>query len=214
MAVRYDECVSEDILHWIEANWSVITQAPWVFVGWTVLIAGAFWILLDYLKANQFSDLEGRLKLRDDEIADYKRKLGGATPDEAKARIDALEAQITKLQPRRLSLQQEATIVQALAETTGTLSVLQHVGPADSAKFADDIGRAFQKAGWQVQGSAVMMGGLTVGLQFTPHEISAAAQAAANALRAASLDFQSEGVHIPGIVGLTATILVGHSSDE
>ena len=57
------------------------------------------WTTLDWADS-------ARLKNKDEEIGllvrqrdEYKDKLGGASPDQAKARIDALEARLKRVEP-------------------------------------------------------------------------------------------------------------------
>jgi hypothetical protein len=87
-----------NLMQTLRDNWAVIAQAPWAFLVVTVLLAGTIWLVVKALKAEQVGSLEARLKLRDDEIADYKRKLDGASPQQAHDRIEALERRIGQLE--------------------------------------------------------------------------------------------------------------------
>ncbi len=51
-------------------------------------------MILRSMKAQEIADLNSRLTLRNDEIADYRRKLDGKTPDEAKDFVEALEMEV------------------------------------------------------------------------------------------------------------------------
>jgi hypothetical protein len=70
-----------DPLKIIRDNWAVIAQAPWAFVALAIVLGVLIWVGLTYLKDHQIGNLESRIRLKEDEIADYKRKLEGATPD-------------------------------------------------------------------------------------------------------------------------------------
>lgn len=74
----------DSIVHTLKENWAVIAQAPWAFLVWTAVIAGALWAVLSYLKSDQIAALEARIKLRDDKISDLERieRSSSATADE------------------------------------------------------------------------------------------------------------------------------------
>jgi uncharacterized caspase-like protein len=58
-------------------------------------------------------------KLQADQIVDYKTKLSGASPDEAKARLDALETIVADLSPRLLSEEQSRKLISILSTDPG-----------------------------------------------------------------------------------------------
>lgn len=145
-----------DVVSTLKANWTVIAQAPWAFVAWTIFIAGVVWVVVNHLKENRIEALEGRLKLRDDEITDYKRKLSGATPDEAKARIDSLEGRLNQLSPRRVTAEQREQIRTALVSIPGNAVIGSDMACADAPAFAAGLIAAFQAAGWGVSNPSFM----------------------------------------------------------
>jgi hypothetical protein len=72
----------------------VILQAPATFALCAVIIAGIIWAVFSFHYSGQIENLntqikttsesyEARIKLKDDQLADYKSKLGGASPQEA-----------------------------------------------------------------------------------------------------------------------------------
>lgn len=83
------------LLTTLKENWDVIADAPLAFMIWTIVLLGICWAILSYIKRHQIGDLKSRLSLRDDEIADLKRKLQGASPDEAGARVDRDDKSMT-----------------------------------------------------------------------------------------------------------------------
>lgn len=139
----------------LKANWSVIAQAPLAFAIWTLALIGIIWVIVAHLKSNQIEALDGRLKLRDDEISDYKRKLSGASPDEAKARIEALELAVSHLTPKRLADDQLRTIVANARIAPGAVSVTYDMAYAAGQVMAGQLQRALAEAGWQVTGGMV-----------------------------------------------------------
>lgn len=97
-----------------------------------------------------------RLQSRDDQIAllqrqrdDYKEKLGGASPDEAKARIEELERRLGP--PYPLTPAQEARLASALTRTDAEarFSVLI-ISPLNAAEPGERMARAFKRSGWTV----------------------------------------------------------------
>jgi hypothetical protein len=145
-----------DLVSNFRSIWLIVVQAPWSFVGWTAVVAGAVWAVANHLKANRIESLEGRLKLRDDEINDYKRKLSGATPDEAKARIDGLETRLNQLMPRRVTAEQREHIRAALVDRPGSAEIGSDMACADAPAFSAGLIAAFQAAGWRVSNPSFM----------------------------------------------------------
>lgn len=78
----------------LRAEGAVIAQAPWSFLICLFVVGGVIFLVLRSLKAQEIADLNSRLTLRNDEIADYRRKLDGKTPDEAKSFVEALEVEV------------------------------------------------------------------------------------------------------------------------
>lgn len=170
----------------------MIAQTPWVFLVWTAVITGAAWVAVNHLKSNQISDLTGRLALRDDEISDYRRKLSGASPDEAKARIDGLESRIDQLMPRRVTAGQREQIRAALSGLIGHVSIGSDMACADAPAVAAALAGAFTAAGWSVQNHGFMglanppLSGLGVRVP-NPNNLTGSQASIVAALRAADL---------------------------
>lgn len=135
----------------------VIAAAPWSFLICLAALGGIIFLVLRAMKAQEIADLNSRLTLRNDEIADYRRKLDGASPDEAKARLDELEARVAQLQPRRLGAEQRERIRAAVAGRVASVSITADMAAADARGLVADLSAAFQSAGWAV--SNPMVGG-------------------------------------------------------
>ena len=180
----------------ITKNWAVIREAPEAFFALVVVAFVICWLIVRHLKANQIGNLESRLSLRDDEIADYKRKLEGASPDEAAARIATLEATVEKLGPRKLSLAQRQAMLPFLQPYGGCdIGIIVDATSADVAHFKTGLVGAFQEAGWNVVTSMAMGGSdhAKSGLALMVPDLellTGAQQAVANALEAAGLEFE------------------------
>jgi len=74
----------DQIVKYILGEWQVIAKAPMSFMA-AVLAAGAIvWVAMSWGYGREMS-------LLSQQVADYKDKLSGSSPDQAKAKIDALE---------------------------------------------------------------------------------------------------------------------------
>lgn len=80
------ECSMGDIISTLKENWAVIVDAPLAFAIWTLVLAALLWAILTWAKSNHIGDLKSRLSLKDDLIAEYQRKLNGASPQQAHRR--------------------------------------------------------------------------------------------------------------------------------
>lgn len=147
----------ENLLAFLSSQWAVIEKAPFVFLTGAVLIAGLVYAWVRHQFAERIASLDSRLRLRDDRIAEYERKLNASSPDEAKERIDRLEAQIAALQPRSLSQQQRDTIRKVASRHIGRLIVSHDAACSDCNRFAREISSVFTGAGWSV-GNGVALG--------------------------------------------------------
>jgi hypothetical protein len=138
------------------------------FIIIAVLIFGAIWWLMDWRYGGIITSRDGIIANKDSEITlmrgqrdDYKEKLSGATPEQAKARIDALESRLARLEPRRLTETQRADLTARLRIPTGAtylVAVSRDMACADCSGLAADISRAFSGAGgWQIS-NPMMMG--------------------------------------------------------
>jgi hypothetical protein len=102
-----------------------------------------------------------QMELQDRQLADYREKLHGATPDEAKARIDALERQLGDLRrefaPRKLTQVQREKFALAISKlTSSTIQIANDMSVADSAGYANEFRVLFQRAGWKVSSPSVL----------------------------------------------------------
>jgi len=89
----YDRRMSNPITV-LRSEGAVIAQAPWSFALCLFVVGSVIFLILRALKAQEIADLNSRLTLRNDEISDYRRKLDGKTPDEAKNFVEALEVEV------------------------------------------------------------------------------------------------------------------------
>lgn len=146
----------DDFLKYIVSEWAVIRQTPVVFVAAILVVIGLVYFAIDWRYSSVISSLKERISLRDDQIGQLKDKVGTASPDEIKARIDRLESEVKALSPRRLSDAQRSQLTTGLRRLPGTIQILQDMAAPDARGFAGDLIVAFQNAGWQVQTPAIL----------------------------------------------------------
>jgi len=192
----------EALIRYFAVEGRAILQAPATFAIAVVLIAGVMWGIFSWGYSSRIEDFQSRLALRDDQISDYKTKLNGATPDEAKRRLDALELQVKALSPRRLTEEQKGEIIQSLRGVSGVIEIAQDMGAPDAKAYTGDLALAFQAAGWSVGLTAVLGQGnpppTGVGLRVAnPVAMQPIELAAKNALSAAGIAFDVQQQNRP-----------------
>jgi hypothetical protein len=190
----------------LTAGWPMIRANVPTFVVLAALMFGAIWWLMDWRYGGIITGRDGIIANKDSEIIllrgqrdDYKDKLSGATPDQAKARIDALEAsleaRLAAVEPRRLTAAQRAAMIARLSPPAGTTPAIIIVGEAsgDGPQYAADFASVFQSVGgWKVgEGSAMGIGNRpATGIALNATNVnSPEASSVANALHAANIDF-------------------------
>ena len=152
----------------LTAGWPMIWANLPTFFILVALVTGVVWWLMDWRYGGILSNRDGVIANRDSEITllkgqrdDYKEKLGGASPDQAKARIDALEARLARLEPRRITESQRADLTARLqlpAGITSSVAISRDAACPDCHALVATMGAAFSSArGWQVS-NPVMMG--------------------------------------------------------
>lgn len=202
----------EALIKYFANEGRVILQAPAIFAIAIVLVGGIIWAALGWKYSSQIANLQSRISLRDDQIGDYKDKLSGATPDEAKKRLDALELQVKALSPRRLTNEQKAQIAHTVGGKTALISIARDAAVGDTAPYTADLAQAFQDGGWHVQTPMVFGIGRPpatgVGLlAVDPHALSLAEATIKRALEAVKIDFDvQEGGPPPALAGEPANV--------
>ncbi len=191
-----------DFTSFAQSIWTQIVtiwNAPVPFVA----VAIALWFAMRaYYRAHyskQLADSEARLKLRDDEIADYRRKLDGASPDEAKAALEKLQAEVNSLKPRRLTRANVAEMIGTLAGSKGRVHLIADMSCADARPIVEGFAAAFGSVGWTIStGAAAGPVGISrTGIRALIREGATAPASAAGieALKASGLPFElSQGL--------------------
>ena len=109
------------------------------------------------LKSQEVSDLNGRLALRDDEIAKYKDAASGADPAQLKQVMDDLLQRVKALENRMLTDAQLQEIKGWLSK--GPSNVTVSYDPLEGDKYAKLIKDAFSDSGWNAITSADTLAG-------------------------------------------------------
>jgi hypothetical protein len=148
------------MFEWIKTyfleEWDVLTSAPFTFLLATIVTGSLIWLAMRWRYEGIIDTLKSRLAAKDDKITDYKEKLEGASPDEAKAVIDALEKRLEKLEPRKLDRACGAKMVGILKAHAGKVDIAQDMQSADARLLAIALADVFSEAGWTVQSPAVL----------------------------------------------------------
>jgi len=140
----------ESVVKYVFSELGVIEQAPVSFSLSLICIAGVIWKIISWRYTVIMEGYEARSKLQADQIADYKNKLSGASPDEAKARLDGLEANVAKLAPRSLSDEQSEGLIQQLSHDPGRANITLAVSSPNAKLLHASLERCFRKAGYVI----------------------------------------------------------------
>lgn len=151
--------MSDNIIERFSKEWGTITAAPRSFITAVaivvVLAVGGVWFLMDLKYGGAISAKDGTIETLKSQIEGYKNKLNGASPDEAKARIENLENKLAQLEPRRLTgPQRESFIANARSPVgvTFALDILEDGLCPDCNRYAAEIASALAAAGgWNIR---------------------------------------------------------------
>ena len=165
------------------------------------LMIGTVWIVFKWSYGTVLDSKNSQIELQDRQLADYREKLHGATPDQAKARIDDLEGRLRRVEqagPRSLTTEQRQALTQNARVPAGVryaLTVTSEGGCPDCPVYASAFERALRDAGWGVQNGMVMGPGQRpvqgIALMVPdPANLSVEASTLQRALRAAQIDVE------------------------
>jgi len=134
----------DQIIKYVLDQMRVIGDAPAVFAGAILVIAGTIWWAMSW----RYSRI---IKNKERTIALYKNRLGGASPDEAKAKIDSLEGQIWTLKDRvwpKLTPASVADLENLLKTKAPPQQITILPQDIDSMFLARDLVDTFTRIGW------------------------------------------------------------------
>ena len=131
-------------------QWAVVTAAPIPFAIAVVVAAGLIWLAVGWSYSTVLSGKSAQIELQDRQLADYRDKLKGATPEEAKAKIDALEDKVRNTIGDRWEVLTKdesdklVSLIAALPKRRIQVMYVNYLGKNLAKSFAD----AFEQAGW------------------------------------------------------------------
>lgn len=160
-----------DLYKKVVDGWPVIAAAPETFaaimVAFIVVAVPSIWVVLSFSYRTRIESFQARLGSKDEQIAsvrrqwdEYKDKLSGASPDEAKAKIEALERRLLMVEPRKLRAEQREAIAGVLRSAAGeahTVQVAHDAACTDCNGYAAEVGAAIRDApGWVIVNAMAM----------------------------------------------------------
>jgi hypothetical protein len=177
-------------------DWIIEHAGPFfsILILAAALAAAGAWLVLRARYQGTIVKLRSRLR-------DFADKLDDATPDEAKKRIESLQARLAQLEPRRLTSRQKAVLqeVLTLPESAGVtdINVAHDAACGDGKQYAADFVRVLASCrGWRPF-SVTMFGsgerpeaGLAI-VCFTRGRTAAGAKLLSKALAEAGIDHET-----------------------
>jgi hypothetical protein len=141
---------------------AIVWAAPRPHIVFIVLVATGIWAVLDWRYGGVIANRDSTIALLTTELDAYKNKLGGASPDQAKARIETLEQKVEDLS-KRLGPQYPLTDVEKERLTKVLASVpigerfhIVVLWPQINGipHYANDVAQVFSSAKWDATISA------------------------------------------------------------
>jgi len=168
----------EQFVRYILGELHLIVEAPLVFGAAVLLLGAIIWAALRWRYSRG-------IERRNHIIALYKARLNGATPDQAKAKIDSLEGQVVSLKNREWPKLTPAAVTdfESVLASQGSHVVSILPTDRDSVFFARDLVDAFKRIGWEAR-REVSMNDIPDGLSVWPKDD--VARAICNALMMAT----------------------------
>jgi hypothetical protein len=168
----------EQLVQYVRGEVRLLAEAPLVFCGAVLFLGAIIWAALRW-RYSAIIDHRNRI------IALYKARLDGATPDQAKAKMDSLEGQVVSLKNREWPKLAPAAVTDfeniLASQGTHVVSVVQQ--DRDSVFLARDLVDAFNRIGWKARRDT-NMNDLPDGLSVWPEDD--VARAICNALTMAT----------------------------
>lgn len=136
----------EQFVQYVLGEVQLIAEAPLVFGAAVLFLGVIIWAALRW----RYS---GIIEHRNRIIALYKARLNGATPDQAKAKIDSLEGQVASLKNREWQKLTSAAVTdfESVLASQGPHVVSVLLQDRDSVFLARDLVDAFKRIGWKAR---------------------------------------------------------------
>jgi hypothetical protein len=137
----------------IQKEWAVIRGAPWSLATISLIILGVVWFFVAQINSATISGKDATIETQKAQIDSYKEKLNGASPDEAKARIDGLEARLARIEPRQLSDVQLARMSEVIKTAFGHYDIFidKDMVCADCGEYASQIANLLPRDQWSIR---------------------------------------------------------------
>lgn len=191
----------------LRRQFNALTSAPLLFVVALIVVAAAIWGALQFSYRGVLSSKDRYIALLERRLGEYREAVGGATADEARRRIEAMDTEIKtlrlRLNPRRLTPDQRQAIVDRSRLPSGAqvraVTVAVERDCVDCAAFAEGIAMALRDSqGWTISSGAPAAAGdrtgpglaVRVGDRLRPSPDAIVLQ---QALRSAGLEFAVVG---------------------
>jgi hypothetical protein len=173
-----------------------IVQTVWLPFLVAVLVVGILvWRAVDYAYSTRLSNADSTKELLERQLQEYRDKLSGATPDEARARMDALEARFEAIEPRKITAEQRQKMAPILDRHKGACVVIaSDASSTDAGILSRGLVAVFGASAWQISTPMVMglgnppASGIGLGVQDTS-SLTVEESAVAEALKAAGLEY-------------------------
>nr|WMC97164.1 hypothetical protein RAR13_00095 [Aminobacter aminovorans] len=141
----------------VKENWPAIAQAPGTFLAVAFMCLSAGFALGRFFFNGRISTLDAEKQFLQSRIAAYESKLGGASPDEAFAKVAELERRVEELtDPRLLKPDQLSRMSRVLAGMPGKIFIARDMSSAESAKIYKQVAKLFRDNGWEVTTQEVL----------------------------------------------------------
>lgn len=128
----------------------MIKANPATFIAIFVAIVLVVWFIFKFSYSRVLASKNAQIELQDRQLADYRDKLHGASPQEAKARIDTLEERLRQFEPRRLTDDQRKILIErARVYEHHELTIVVEAS-SDCANYAAAFEATLREAGWVV----------------------------------------------------------------
>ena len=197
---------------------SAVASAPLLFAIALLAIVAVVWGVLQVSYRTILSNKDRHIAMLERRVADYRDVVSGATPDEARRRIEAMETELKtlrlRLQPRRVTPEQRQAILDRSRLPAGAqpraVTVVTADSCSDCSAFASELVAALRDTNaWTVNAttqsdlSERSRVGLAIRIQDRLRP-SPDAMVLQQALRSAGLEF----IMLGGAVGSNAELLV------
>ncbi len=152
------------VIDWFKSEWETLVSAPATFVISALIFAFVGYLFKQILSQSKIETLEERLRLSAEKNLDFQQKLEVKSPDEAKQKIEALEARLIEFEakmetfgPRKLSESKIVELSNSLAECRGSLiSIIKDGASTDAQTLSSSFHEVFRRAGWKTESPMVL----------------------------------------------------------